>query len=75
MNTVHVGWKKWAYFDDRQNYLRDVAGGSVNLPSTSAQVVWSDRAEEHNERHGGPASGFQLCHASSRSSVSPFSIR
>ena len=26
----------WAYFDDRQNHLRDVAGGSVNLrrPST-----------------------------------------
>ena len=65
----------FCWMDGRQNYLRDVAGGSVNLPSPSAQVVWCDRAEEHNERHGGPASGFQLCHASSRSGPSPFSMR
>ncbi len=31
MNTVRVGRKWWAYFDDRQNHLRDVVGGSVSL--------------------------------------------
>ena len=24
MNTVHVGRKKWAFLDGRQNYFRDV---------------------------------------------------
>ena len=28
----------WAYFDDRQNRLRDVAGGSVNLPRPSTRM-------------------------------------
>ena len=29
----------------------------------------------HNERRGGPTSGFQLCHASSCSCISPFAMR
>ena len=42
MNTVGAGRRWWAYFDDRQNYLRDVAGGSVNLPSHSTLGIWRD---------------------------------
>ena len=31
MNSVLLGREKWAYFDDRQNRLRTVAGDSVSL--------------------------------------------
>ena len=33
---------RWAYFDDRQNRLRDVVGKAVSLPRPSAQV-WRNR--------------------------------
>ena len=60
----------------RWNHLRDVAGGSVNLPRLLTQVLWRDRADEGKERRGGdPAPGLQLCDAFSSSCVSPFGIR
>ncbi len=40
------GAEWWACFDDRQNRLRIVAGGSVNLPWSLVRVLWCDRAEE-----------------------------
>ena len=49
--------------DSRWYCLRDVAGQPVSLPRPLTQALWCDRAEEYNERHGGPASGYQLCHA------------
>ena len=30
MNTVRLDRNKWTFFDDRQNYLRDVAWQSVS---------------------------------------------
>ena len=64
-----------AYFGDRQNHLRDVAGGIVSLPRPLTQVLWRGRTEEHKERHGGLVPGFQFCHACSCSCVLAFTIR
>ena len=66
---------EWAYFDGRQNHLRDVARGIVSLPRPLTQVLWRGRTEEHKERHGGLVPGFQLCHACSCSCVLAFTIR
>ena len=66
---------RWAYFDGRQNHLRDVARGIVSLPRPLTQVLWRGRTEEHKERHGSLVPGFQLCHACSCSRVLAFTIR
>ena len=49
-----------AYFGDRQNHLRDVAGGIVSLPRPLTQVLWRGRTEEHKERHGGLVPGYSV---------------
>ena len=70
-STVHVGW---AYFHGRQNYLRDVAKGSVNTRVLGLRgIPW--QAGGTKEGYGGPAALFWLCYASSCSSVSLFSIQ
>ena len=36
----------WAYFDGRQNHLRDVARQPVGPPRSSARLLWRDGAWE-----------------------------
>ena len=50
----------WAYFHGRQNYLRDVAKGSVNTRVLGLRgIPW--QAGGTKEGYGGPAALFRLC--------------
>ena len=50
--SVDGDW--WAYFDDRQNHLRDVAGDAVSPPRPSAWALWCGGAEERQRCLGSP---------------------
>ena len=71
---------RWAYFDDRQNLLRNVARGSVNLPSPLT-ARFSQRAlvAAHDNRHFKFPRCFSIglsrrSVSSSKNSSRPFSL-